>query len=171
MAEQCFKTHMTYACLARRAASGPGYQWHPKKQNCPKTCLITINIILTIELWMWTVHEIISCLSSNQCLAHQRLFRGAKHQSCYKCWKQNKLVCKQLQNAKEIFLPHWKGSGIKIFKLFALCVCLHLFYYVQKYPSIISKKCEGITFIIFITRTHQIASSLWNISSFCSKAC
>lgn len=169
LGDACLK-NTVYTSLTRQAVSGPGKQWHQKGQNCSKIC-ITINIILRSEHWMWTVHEIIGCLLSSPCLAYQRLFRRAKHQSCYKCWKQNKLVCKQLQNAKEIFLPHWKGRGIKIFKLFTICVCLHLFYYFQKTPSIISKKCEGITFIIFITRTHQIASSLWNISSSCSKAC
>lgn len=112
--------------------SGPGKRWHQNGQNCPKIRITTINIIVRTEPWMWTVHEIISCLSRSPCLANQRLFRRAKHQSCYKCWKQNKLVCKQLQNAKEIFLPHWKGNGIKIVKLFAACVGLHLFYYVQK---------------------------------------
>lgn len=115
---------------------------------------------------MWTVHEIISCFSTSTCLTYQWLFLRAKHQPCYKFWKQNKLVCKQLQNAKEIFFPHWKRNSIKIFKKTKTKKphCLpqsFLWCHPQKKSwktQILGLRYEGITFIIFITaptKLHQ----------------
>lgn len=124
-----WKTHEL--CELRRAVEAPsGIR---KGSKARWTCITTINVIRRIEPGMWTVHEIISCLSSTPHLTYRRLFRRAKHQSCYKRWKQNKLVCKQLQNANEIIFATSKGKGVwKSLKLFTPRVCLDLFYYFQK---------------------------------------